>query len=173
MVARNRPYPAMGQSVSSGIPVETVILIDRDLPVEAQPDSSSRIAEQSAAPVVRELRAISEIRPRAVPKPPDTGLVAFPNHNPKVARRIRSDVLDPRLLRVAGHAYKRKLPADALRQTEISPQPYALVVRVEAQNRVRSGIGRKRLADNPPTHEVLHPIARKSNDPNGSIRRRG
>src|ERR1700683_2801289 len=173
MVARNRPYPAMGQSVGSGIPVEPVILINRDLPVEAQPDSSGRIAEQSAAPVIREFGAIGEIRPRAVPKPPDTGLVAFKNHNPKVARRIRGDVRDRRLLRVSRHTYERKLPADALRQTKIASQPYAVLVRVEAQNRVRSGIGRKLLADNPPTHEVLHPIACESNDPNGSIRRRG
>src|SRR5580698_9054599 len=172
MVARDRSYPAMRQAVGSGIPVEPVILIDRDLPVKAQPDSSGSIAEQSAAPVIREFGAIAEIRPRAVPKPPDTGLVSFKNHNPKVARRIRGDVLDPRLLRVAGHTYKRKLPADALRQTETASQPYAVLVRVEAQNRVRSGMGRKPLADNPPTDEVLHPIACESNDPDRPIRRR-
>src|SRR5579862_2334044 len=140
MIARNRPYPAMGQSVGSGIPVEPVILIDRDLSVEAQPDSSGRIAEQSAAPVIREFRPIAEIRPRAVPKPPDTGLVASENDNPKVAQRIRGDVLDPRLLRLEWHTYKRKLPADALGQTESASQPYAVLVRVEAQNRGRSGI---------------------------------
>src|SRR5271168_2484885 len=99
----------MGQSVGCGIPVEPVILIDHDLSVEAQPDSSGRIAEQSAAPVIREFRAIAEIRPRAVPKPPDTGLAFSENHNPKVARRIRGDVFDARLLRFEWHTYKQKL----------------------------------------------------------------
>src|SRR5271168_364827 len=102
MVAGNRPYPAMGQSVGSRIPVEPVILIDHNFPVEAQPDSSGRIAEHSATPVSREFRAIAEIGPRPVPKPPDTGLAASVLHNPKVARRIGRDALDPRLLRVAG-----------------------------------------------------------------------
>src|SRR5260370_2623387 len=171
-VAGNRPYPAGRQSVGRGIAVEAVIFGDGNLAVEAQPASSERIADQNTTAVIGEFRAIEEIGPRPVPKALDTGMVAFPNHNPQAVRRIRRNRLNPRLIGDAGHLQIRELPVCALGQMETASQPDVIVpVRVNVENagRVRSGIWRKLLTDDPPTEDALHEIGREVHDPNTSI----